>query len=68
MSFPSNQWECPKCGRLNADSVKYCLNCSSPKVITFTKPQTGEWQCPKCGKDKSELMSEHADDGEVKPK
>ena len=30
--------------------VKYCLNCSSPKVITFSKPQGDEWQCPNCGK------------------
>lgn len=65
--FPSNQWECPKCGRSNADSVKYCLNCSSPKVITFTKPQTGEWQCPKCGKINQNYVGT-CGCGEVKPK
>lgn len=48
--YDYNKWECPRCGQLNADSVKYCLNCSSPKVITFSKPQGDEWQCPNCGK------------------
>lgn len=65
--FSSNQWICPKCGSSNADNVKYCLNCSSPKVITFNQPKENEWQCPKCGKINQNYVGS-CGCGEVKPK